>query len=77
MKHTTCTRVATLAIIAIIAVTTCLSGCGGGGSSTGVGTADPTTTLTVPGAPTALVATAGDASISLAFTAPVLNGGST
>ena len=77
MKHTTCTRVATLAIIAIIAVTTCLSGCGGGGSSTGVGTADPTTTLTVPGAPTALVATAGDASISLAFTAPVLYGGST
>lgn len=52
---------------ALLTIATLLSGCGGAGSST---TAVPvtTTTATVPGAPT--IATAGDASASIAFTAP-------
>jgi phosphatidylethanolamine-binding protein (PEBP) family uncharacterized protein len=45
--------------------------CGGGSSST----SSSTSTLTAPGAPTALVATAGNASASIAFTAPASNGG--
>jgi phosphatidylethanolamine-binding protein (PEBP) family uncharacterized protein len=45
--------------------------CGGGSSAT----SSSTSTLTVPGAPTALVATAGNASASIAFTAPASNGG--
>lgn len=45
-----------------------LSACGGGSSGT--------TTTTVPGAPTIGVATAGNASASISFTAPSDNGGS-
>jgi len=55
-----------------------LSGCGGGstsGSGSGGSGSGGGTTVTAPGAPTALVATAGNASISLAFTAPASNGG--
>ncbi len=37
----------------------------------------PTPTVTVPGAPTIGAATAGNASVSIAFTAPVSNGGAT
>ncbi|MBU6220706.1 MAG: hypothetical protein KGQ50_08625, partial [Bacteroidetes bacterium] len=36
----------------------------------------PCITITVPGAPTGVVATAGDASASVAFVAPTNNGGS-
>jgi hypothetical protein len=48
-----------------------LAACGGG-SSSGSGSLS---TATVPGAPTAVTATAGDASTSLSFTAPASNGG--
>jgi len=51
-----------------------LTACGGGSSGTPTPTPTPTPN-TVPGAPTALVATAGNGSISLAFTAPASNGG--
>ena len=53
-----------------------LSACGGGG---GTSTAAPTgtVTVTVPGAPSALSGTAGNASASIAFTAPASNGGAT
>ena len=54
-----------LALIAAIAITAC----GGSDDST------TTTTTTVPGAPTIGAATAGDASASIAFTAPSSNGG--
>jgi phosphatidylethanolamine-binding protein (PEBP) family uncharacterized protein len=48
-----------------------VAACGGGSNSTSTST----TTLNVPGAPTALVATAGNASASIAFTAPASDGG--
>ncbi len=48
-----------------------LAGCGGGGGSTGTTTAS----ITTPGAPTIGAATAGNASVSIAFTAPASNGG--
>jgi hypothetical protein len=51
-----------------------LTACGGGSSGTPTPTPTPTPN-TVPGAPTAVVATAGNGSISLAFTAPASNGG--
>ena len=51
-----------------------LAGCGGG-SSGGGGSASASTT--VPGAPTIGAATAGNASASIAFTAPASNGGAT
>ncbi len=59
------------------ALAACLVGCGGGGSSSSSSdtSTTPTTSSSVPGIPTALVATAGDASLSLAFTAPASNGG--
>jgi hypothetical protein len=48
-----------------------LAACGGGGSgNTGTGTS-----VSVPGAPRDLAATAGDGSVSLAFSAPASNGG--
>jgi hypothetical protein len=53
-----------LALLASLA----LSACGG---------SDDSTTTTVPGAPTIGAATAGDASASIAFTAPASNGGAT
>jgi len=37
----------------------------------------PVTPLTIAGAPTALVATPGNARVSIAFTAPASNGGAT
>jgi len=49
-------------------------------NSTGSGTvssAVPVTPLTIAGAPTALVATPGNARVSIAFTAPASNGGAT
>ena len=61
--------------LSILAVT--LSACGGGGStnSGSGGASGGGTTATAPGAPTGLAATAGNASISLAFSAPAANGG--
>jgi hypothetical protein len=55
--------------MALMAAT--LSACGGSDSSPGASTSS----ATVPGAPSGLVASAGDASISLSFTAPASNGG--
>ncbi len=55
-----------------------IAGCGGGGggSSGNSTTATPSTpTVTVPGAPGIGAATAGNASASIAFTAPASNGG--
>jgi YHYH protein/Fibronectin type III domain len=70
MKRTACSQAAP---IFFAALTACLAGCNSGGDSSA--TVDTATTSAVAGAPTALVATAGDASISLAFTAPASNGG--
>ncbi|MDH7976008.1 YHYH protein [Sphingomonas sp. AR_OL41] len=53
-----------------------LAGCGGGTSGSS-GTTVVTTTNTVPGAPTIGAATAGNASATIAFTAPSSNGGAT
>jgi arylsulfatase B len=50
-----------------------LSACGG--DSGGSGSSSGGTTTTAPGAPTIGAATAGDASASIAFTAPASNGG--
>jgi cytochrome c peroxidase len=51
--------------------------CGGGGGSTGTTTtAAVVTTATAPGAPTGLVATAGNGSAAIAFSAPASTGGS-
>jgi hypothetical protein len=47
-----------------------LSACGGGGGGSATGT-----TISVPGPPTDVVATSGDGSVSLAFSAPASNGG--
>ena len=61
----------------VLLACTLLTACGGGGSS-GSGTTPtptPTPSVTVPGAPTAVTATAGNASASIAFTAPASNGG--
>jgi len=57
-----------------------LSGCGGDGtsgsaSSSGGGSSSGGSTVTVPGAPTIGAATPGNASASIAFTAPASNGG--
>ena len=65
-----------LALLAILL----LAGCGGGGSSGGTTTTTTgttTTTVTVPGAPTIGAGTAGNASASIAFTAPASTGGAT
>jgi hypothetical protein len=56
------------AAMAVIALTTGLVGCGGGSD---------TATTTVPGAPTIVSASAGDASASISFTAPTSDGGAT
>lgn len=62
--------------IALTLLLATLAACGGGASSAGVSTSGTgTSTATVPAAPTALVATAGDASASLSFSAPGNNGG--
>jgi hypothetical protein len=53
-----------------------LSACGGSGDSTSTSTSTSTSN-TVPGAPTIGTATAGNASASIAFTAPSSNGGAT
>ena len=47
--------------------------CGGGGG--GGASTSPTPTVTVPGAPTSVSATAGDAAATLTFSAPASNGG--
>jgi len=52
-----------------------LAACGGGGGADGGGSTGAT--LSVPGAPGNLTATAGDGSASLAFVAPASNGGAT
>jgi len=59
-------------VVLLMGLAAGLAACGGGSSGTPTPTPTPNT---VPGAPTALVATAGNGSISLAFTAPVSNGG--
>ena len=57
---------------------TALAACGGGGASTSTstptGTSTPVATSTPPGAPSDVVATAGDARVSLSFAAPVQTG---
>ena len=67
MKHNYSLRASILSLVALAS----LSGCGGGGSS-GAGS-----TTTVPGAPTIGAATAGNASATIAFTAPSSDGGAT
>lgn len=57
-------------VLGVVLATTMLTGCGGDDSSGGGSTA------TAPGAPTIGAATAGNASASIAFTAPASNGGS-
>lgn len=70
------------AAIPAVAAGLLLAACsGGGGSGSGTVTAPsptptPTPAATVPGAPTIGTATAGNASASIAFTAPVSTGGS-
>jgi len=61
-------------VVLLMSLAAGLAACGGGSSGTPTPTPTPTPN-TVPGAPTALVATAGNGSISLAFTAPASNGG--
>lgn len=58
--------------IAAAILTAALAACGGGGGSG----SDGGTSATVPGAPTGLTAAAGNASVSIAFTQPASNGGS-
>jgi YHYH protein/Fibronectin type III domain len=67
MKHEYTLRASILGLVALAS----LSACGGGGSS-GAGS-----TTTVPGAPTIGAATAGNASATIAFTAPSSDGGAT
>jgi cytochrome c peroxidase len=58
---------------------TLAAACGGGGGGGATGTTTPAAvvvTATAPGAPTELVATAGNASATIAFAAPAANGGS-
>jgi YHYH protein len=55
-------------LTSLLPLTVLLASCGGGGGSS--------SSLTVPGTPTIGVATAGDASAIIAFTAPASNGGS-
>lgn len=57
-------------LILALAATLALSACGGGNTSS-----TTTSSVTVPGAPGIGSATAGDASASIAFTAPASNGG--
>jgi hypothetical protein len=59
------------AFLVVATLTLSLAGCGGGGSDS------YSSSITVPGAPTIGAATAGDASASIAFTAPSSNGGAT
>jgi len=61
-------------VVLLMGLAAGLTACGGGSSGTPTPTPTPTPN-TVPGAPTAVVATAGNGSISLAFTAPASNGG--
>ena len=53
-----------------------MTACGGGGDSTPAATVPVTPGATEPGAPTIGLATAGDGSASIAFTAPASDGGS-
>ena len=63
-------------VVLLMGLVAGLAACGGGSSATPTPTpTPPPTPNTVPGAPTAVVATAGNGSISLAFTAPASNGG--
>jgi phosphatidylethanolamine-binding protein (PEBP) family uncharacterized protein len=71
----TCFQLSALMTLAALLI----AACGGDGSSSSTSTStstDTTVTLTAPAAPTALVATAGNASASIAFSAPASNGGS-
>lgn len=61
---------------ALGALVLALGGCGGDDSGSGTDTGGGGTTSTVPGAPTIGAATAGNASASIAFSAPSSNGGS-
>jgi len=72
MRNSTCT-------IFIYFFTVTLAACGGGSSdsSTSTSTSSGTNTVTTPGNPTGLLATPGNASVSIAFTAPASNGGAT
>jgi len=59
-----------------------LSSCGGGGGSGATTPTTPTTptppaTVSTPGAPTGVTATVGNATLTIAFTAPSSNGGAT
>jgi hypothetical protein len=69
-------RVAVGGLLAVC-LATGLAGCGGGGGGGANSTAGGSTVTTVPGAPTIGSATAGNASASIAFTAPASNGGAT
>lgn len=63
---------------ALLLVTCVLNACGGGGSGGSQSTPiAPTPTITTPGAPTGLVATAGNTVATLSFSAPSSNGGAT
>ncbi len=65
---------AALSVLICLGLALVLFGCGSGGGSSSTST--PTTSTSAPGVPTIGVATPGDASASIAFTAPASNGGS-
>ncbi len=66
----------TLAALSALFTAGLMTACGGGGDSTPAATVPVTPGATEPGAPTIGLATAGDGSASIAFTAPASDGGS-
>jgi hypothetical protein len=66
---------AAFSIVVALGLALLLAACGSGGGGGGSSPTTPTTTAAVPGAPTIGAGTPGDASASVAFTAPANNGG--
>ena len=64
-----------LALPVVLGLANCGGGSGGGQTPTAP-VAPPQVTVTVPGAPTGVAAVAGNASVTVSFTAPASNGGS-
>lgn len=66
------TRLAVMVTIVVFS----LAACGGGGGSSAAGTPPLPSPVSVPSAPTSVIATAGKASVNVVFTAPSGDGGS-